>query len=121
MPGAPHQAFASMGNYLFNTDVLIEALLDAHWRDETDFGQHVLPRLLKSHRVFATISQPTSSRHQTLRGSRLLADLGTVDAYFDAHKDVLGDQPRFDAFNPQWPIFSSNYQGPCTDYRWRSD
>jgi glucose-1-phosphate adenylyltransferase len=39
-------------------------------------------------------------------------DVGTIDAYFEAHKDVMGLEPRFDAFNPQWPIYSSNYQGP---------
>jgi glucose-1-phosphate adenylyltransferase len=39
-------------------------------------------------------------------------DVGTLDTYFEAHKDVLGMQPRFDIFNPQWPIFSSHYQGP---------
>ena len=38
--------------------------------------------------------------------------MGTIDAYFDAHKDVLGGEPTFDMFNPQWPIFSSGYQGP---------
>jgi ADP-glucose pyrophosphorylase len=39
-------------------------------------------------------------------------DVGTIDAYFNAHKDVLGAEPAFDAFNPDWPIYSSNYQGP---------
>jgi len=39
-------------------------------------------------------------------------DVGTIDSYFDAHQDVLGREPRFDAFNPQWPIYSSSYQGP---------
>ena len=38
--------------------------------------------------------------------------MGNLDAYFEAHLDVLGLEPRFDAFNPQWPIFSSHYQGP---------
>jgi glucose-1-phosphate adenylyltransferase len=38
--------------------------------------------------------------------------VGTIDAYFDAHKDVLGAEPTFDMFNPQWPIYSSGYQGP---------
>jgi len=113
MPKAPNTAFASMGNYLFNTDVLIEALLDAHWRSETDFGQHVLPRLLLSHRVFAY--DFTTNKVPGVRPYEEAAywrDLGTVDAYYEAHKDVLGEQPRFDAFNPQWPIYSSNYQGP---------
>jgi glucose-1-phosphate adenylyltransferase len=39
-------------------------------------------------------------------------DVGTLDAYFNAHQDTLGLMPRFETFNPQWPIYSSNYQGP---------
>ena len=39
-------------------------------------------------------------------------DVGTIDAYFQAHQDLLGVEPRFDVFNPAWRIFSSNYQGP---------
>ena len=39
-------------------------------------------------------------------------DLGTIDAYYDAHFDVLGERPRFNLFNPQWFINSSTYQGP---------
>jgi len=40
--------------------------------------------------------------------------VGTIDSYFDAHQDTLGDEPRLDLFNPEWPIFSSHYQGPVT-------
>jgi glucose-1-phosphate adenylyltransferase len=38
--------------------------------------------------------------------------VGTIDAHFKTHRDVLGTEPRFDFFNPRWPVFSSNYQGP---------
>lgn len=38
--------------------------------------------------------------------------MGTIDAYFEAHKDVLGAEPVFDMFNPHWPVYSSSYQGP---------
>lgn len=113
MPNRPDMAFASMGNYLFNTDVLMQALLDAHDSGETDFGSHVLPRLLKTKRLFAydfsTNEVPGIKPYEEAGYWR---DVGTIDAYFEAHRDVLGDQPRFDAFNPQWPIYSSNYQGP---------
>ncbi|HKJ07707.1 MAG TPA: glucose-1-phosphate adenylyltransferase [Gammaproteobacteria bacterium] len=113
MPGDPARAFVSMGNYLFSTDVLAQALLEAHARDETDFGHHVLPRLLSSHRLFAydfsTNEVPGIKPHEEPAYWR---DVGTIDAYFETHKDVLGIEPRFDAFNPRWPIFSSNYQGP---------
>jgi glucose-1-phosphate adenylyltransferase len=41
-------------------------------------------------------------------------DVGTIDAYFAAHQDLLGPRPRFDVFNPRWRIGSSNYQGPSS-------
>src|SRR5690606_41006244 len=46
MPDDPARAYVSMGNYLFDADLLIEALVEANRRQETDFGSHVLPRLL---------------------------------------------------------------------------
>ena len=113
MPSDPTRAYASMGNYLFNTEVLVEALLESHRLGETDFGNHVLPRLLSSRRLYAydfsTNEVPGIKPYEEVGYWR---DVGTIDAYFDAHRDVLGDNPPFDAFNPQWPIFSSNYQGP---------
>jgi len=113
IPGDPSRVYASMGNYLFASGCLVRTLRDAHRRGETDFGSHVLPRMLKSHRVFAydfaSNTIPGLKPHEEHPYWR---DVGTIDAYFDAHRDLLGDEPRFDLFNPQWPIYSSNYQGP---------
>jgi glucose-1-phosphate adenylyltransferase len=113
MPSDPNMAFASMGNYIFNTEVLMRALKDSQAAGESDFGQHVLPRLLGTHRLyaydFATNVVPGVQPFETAVYWR---DVGTIDAYFDAHKDVLGAEPIFDMFNPEWPIFSSGYQGP---------
>jgi glucose-1-phosphate adenylyltransferase len=109
----PTQAFASMGNYVFNTEVLLNALRESQEAGEHDFGHHVLPRLLRTHRLFAydfaTNVIPGIKDYEQRVYWR---DLGTIDAYFDAHKDVLGVEPVFDMFNPEWPIFSSSYQGP---------
>jgi glucose-1-phosphate adenylyltransferase len=110
----PASAFASMGNYVFSSKVLLEALQAAQQAGETDFGQHVLPRLLASgHRLFAydfaTNQIPGIKPYESQVYWR---DVGNIDAYFNAHKDVLGAEPVFDAFNPEWPIYSSNYQGP---------
>ena len=113
MPNDPTRAYASMGNYLFKASVLRAALEEAHQRGETDFGHHVLPRLAKTHRVFAydfTTNEVPGTKPYEEKG--YWRDVGTLDAYFEAHLDVLGLEPRFDAFNPQWPIFSSHYQGP---------
>jgi glucose-1-phosphate adenylyltransferase len=113
IPGDPGHAFASMGNYIFRTDVLMAALKDAHRNGETDFGGHILPRLLRDHRLFAYDFASNEVPGIKPYEQRVYwRDVGTIDAYFDAHRDVLGDEPVFDMFNPQWPIFSSNYQGP---------
>ena len=113
LPDDPTRAFVSMGNYIFSARVLVQALVEAHARGETDFGTHVLPRLLHTHRLYAydfTRNEVPGLKEYEARG--YWRDVGTIDAYYDCHKDVLGVDPRFDAFNPQWPIYSSNYQGP---------
>jgi len=115
MPGRPTHAFASMGNYLFRADVLVEALEEAQERVENDFGRHVLPRLMTTHRLYAyDFSTNVVPGTKPYEEPAYWRDVGTIEAYFNAHQDVLGMEPRFDAFNPDWPIFSSNYQGPVT-------
>lgn len=113
MPSDPTRAYASMGNYLFDAKVLVEALKAANERDEHDFGQHVLPHLKETHRLFAydfATNKVTGTK--PYEEPAYWRDVGTLDAYFNAHQDLLGLTPRFDVFNPQWRIFSSNYQGP---------
>ncbi len=113
MPGRPECAYASMGNYLFSTDLLVQALRAGHERGEHDFGTHLLPRLAGSHRVYAyDFSTNTIAGTKPYEESPYWRDVGTIDAYYAAHQDVLGLKPRFDAFNPEWPVYSSNYQGP---------
>ena len=113
MPSDPTRAYASMGNYLFDAKVLVKAMEEAHARGEHDFGQNILPKLKETHRLFAydfaTNKVPGFKSYEEVGYWR---DVGTRDAYFEAHQDMLGLEPRFDVFNPQWRIFSSNYQGP---------
>ena len=113
MPSDPARSYASMGNYLFSADVLTEALERAHRLGETDFGHHVLPRLLRERRIYAyDFTDNDIPGIRSYEEAGYWRDVGSLDAYFEAHHDVLSLQPRFDAFNPQWPIFSSHYQGP---------
>ena len=113
IPGDPTRCFASMGNYLFRTEALIDALESCHGKSEHDFGHNVLPMLKSTHRVyaynFATNKVPGIKPYEEPAYWR---DVGTIEAYVDAHRDVLGMEPRFDIFNTQWPILSGNYLGP---------
>lgn len=108
LPRRPGYALASMGNYVFDAGVLRRELATAQARGETDFGQHLLPRLLRDHRVmaydFTDHRVPGVAAHEDPAYWR---DVGTIDAYFAAHLDVLGSHPAFELDNPRWPLPSA--------------
>jgi glucose-1-phosphate adenylyltransferase len=113
MPGDPTRSYASMGNYVFTTSALITALTDANRRGDKDFGRHILPRLIRTSRLFAY--DFSSNRIPGVRAYEEQAywrDVGTIDAYYAAHLDLLGREPKFQLFNPEWRIGSSSYPGP---------
>ena len=109
MPGRPGFALASMGNYIFKADVLLRELKRAAESGESDFGKHILPRMMKTHKLvaydFATNEIPGTQPYEEPGYWR---DVGTIDAYFEAHFDTLGARPKFRMTNPSWPIYSSN-------------
>jgi glucose-1-phosphate adenylyltransferase len=113
MPTDSTRAYASMGNYLFRTSTLIDALIDGRDQHSTDFGRHILPRLIDTERVFAyDFGDNACPGLQPHEEANYWRDVGTIDAYFESTMDTLGTDPRFDLWNPAWPIRSSNYQGP---------
>jgi glucose-1-phosphate adenylyltransferase len=88
----PEKSFlASMGIYVFNFDVL-QTLLETQKRD--DFGKHILPAAIKSHRVYA----------YTFDG--YWEDIGTVRAYYEANLSLALPNPPFDLYDPEYPIYS---------------
>ena len=108
MPDRPEHALASMGNYVFSCDVLLKTLRQAHELGESDFGQHILPRMTATHKLmaydFTTNVIPGLADYEEPGYWR---DVGTIEAYFDAHLDMLGARPRFRMTNPRWPIYAS--------------
>jgi len=115
MPDDPSHAYASMGNYIFNRDVLLEALAKAQRKKQHDFGAHVIPDLIETEKVFAydfdtNIIQGTM--HYEEKG--YWRDVGTISAFFDAHMDMLGSKPLFELDNDLWPIHPSGHEGPAT-------
>ncbi|MEO8038137.1 MAG: glucose-1-phosphate adenylyltransferase [Betaproteobacteria bacterium] len=116
MPDDPNRSFASMGNYLFDTEVLVQALREGRARGEKDFGRDVLPRLIETHRVYAyDFGQNRVPGVRPHEEPAYWRDVGTVDAYFDATMDTLGPEPKLHLFNPRWPVLSSAYQGPAAN------
>lgn len=113
MPQRPTHAYASMGNYLFSTRVLVKALHTKRGDAESDFGRHVLPWLITVRRAYAyDLSANAVPGVRATEEAAYWRDVGAIGAYFQATQDALGPNPRFNLFNPQWPVYSGNYQGP---------
>jgi glucose-1-phosphate adenylyltransferase len=114
MPGDPTLAYSSMGNYLFNADLLMEALLeDSRRSTEHDFGRTIIPELFPRQRVFAyNFLNNDIPGVKPYEEKGYWRDVGTLRAYWEAHLDLLGSTPAFDLQNTEWPIFGSVYDGP---------
>ncbi|MGE0824685.1 MAG: glucose-1-phosphate adenylyltransferase [Candidatus Binatia bacterium] len=116
IPKDPARAYASMGNYLFETELLVEALQeDARRTSNHDFGRAIIPELFPKRKVFAydfLSNEVPGVKAYEERG--YWRDVGTLSAYWQAHMDLLGDAPAFDLENNQWPILGTIYDGPPT-------
>ncbi len=114
MPGDPSRVLASMGNYLFTREALVETLVeDARRSTDHDFGRTILPELIPHARVFAyNFLENAVPGIQPYEEIGYWRDVGTIEAYWQAHMDLLGRSPRLDLANAQWPIYTAAYRGP---------
>jgi glucose-1-phosphate adenylyltransferase len=114
MPDSPERAYVSMGNYLFNRDVLVKSLVQAQGKGQHDFGSHIIPGLVGTGKAYAydfgTNEVPGTHPYEEQGYWR---DVGTIPAYFQAHMDMLGERPVFDLQNDKWPIHPAGYEGPA--------
>ena len=114
MAESPGEVLASMGNYVFSADVLIDAVTrDA--ADETsahDLGGNIIPELVERGQAcvwdFANSKIPGASD----RDLAYWRDVGTLDAYYDAHMDLISVDPMFNLYNEDWPILTWPEQLP---------
>jgi glucose-1-phosphate adenylyltransferase len=107
-PAQPDQAFASMGNYVFDTDVLVDALRkDAADEDSRHhMGGDIIPMLVRegaAHIYDFRDNQVPGAAH---RDRCYWGDLGTLDSYYAAHMDLCATQPVFNLYNDRWPILT---------------
>ena len=121
IPGNPNMCLASMGNYIFDKDVLLDGInRDAQKEDSAhDFGKNVIPMLLKEGKNiyvynFADNSFPGMS--QTERG--YWRDVGSIDAYWQANMDLLAYSPELNLYSKDWPLRTFNYNYPPAKFVW---
>ncbi len=114
LPDDPDSSFASMGNYVFPTDVLLEALL-ADAKDEGsvhDMGGNIIPFLVGNGQAFVYDFADNDVPGTTDRDRGYWRDVGTIDTYHESHMDLVSIDPIFNLYNRQWPILTSHPQLP---------
>jgi glucose-1-phosphate adenylyltransferase len=108
VPGSPDLALASMGVYVFDTDILVRALEDdANQPTTHDFGKDIIPALIHHVPVFAY-----RFYDENKKASKYWRDVGTLDAYFDASMDLCQVNPEFNLYDPEWPLRTYQPQAP---------
>jgi len=106
IPGDPEEILASMGVYVFNTEILVRRLIEDARSDSThDFGKDIIPSMIGRDRIFAF-----DFKQGDQGGTGYWRDVGTIDAYFEANMDLISVSPQLNLYDPQWPIFT--YQSP---------
>ncbi len=114
LPDAPDQVFASMGNYVFSTEVLVDAL-ERDAQDQSsrhDMGGDIIPMLVNEGRATVYDFKRNEVPGSTDRDRDYWRDVGTLDSYHEAHLDLVSALPVFNLYNDDWPIFSAHHQLP---------
>jgi len=106
VPGDSEGILASMGVYVFNTEILVRRLIeDTRSDSDHDFGKNIIPMMIRKDPVFAFDFALGDEG-----GTGYWRDVGTIDAYFDATMDLISVTPQFNLYDSQWPILT--YQPP---------
>jgi glucose-1-phosphate adenylyltransferase len=120
---APDQVYASMGNYIFSAQTLIDVVTtDAEARESShDMGGNIIPMLVNSGTAqvydFTTNEVPGA----TVRDRGYWRDVGTLDAFYDAHMDLISVHPIFNLYNTAWPILTHHEPLPPAKFVFADD
>ncbi|MHA6511108.1 glucose-1-phosphate adenylyltransferase [Tessaracoccus sp. Z1128] len=114
LPGSPDESFASMGNYVFSHHALVEALR-ADAEDPTarhDMGGDIIPWFTEQGSAQVYDFQDNVVPGATEKDVNYWRDVGTIDAYHEAHMDLVSVEPEFNLYNYDWPIWTDQIQAP---------
>ncbi len=111
MPDDPARVFASMGNYIFSTDVLLRELLADGQKINSshDFGKDILPSLIGRADMYAYDFQTNVIPGDPIGSPQYWRDVGTIDAYYEASMDLRAVSPELNLYNRQWPLRTAGY------------
>jgi glucose-1-phosphate adenylyltransferase len=114
LPDSPDETFASMGNYVFSADVLVEALRKdaANPASRHDMGGDIVPMLVAEGKAGVYDFKDNDVPGALDRDRSYWRDVGSLDSYHEAHMDLVSIQPVFNLYNHDWPIFTSHPQLP---------
>ena len=109
IPGSPDYALASMGVYIFDTDILVRALGGDESTEATkhDFGKDIIPALIHDAPVYSY-----RFYDENKKAGKYWRDIGTLDAYYDANMDLCQVNPEFNLYDPEWPLRTYQPQAP---------
>lgn len=121
IPGNPYMCLASMGNYIFNKGILLDALnRDEEIQESShDFGKNVIPMLLKDNKkiyIYNFNNNSFPGMSDTERG--YWRDVGSIDAYWQANMDLLAYDPELNLYSQDWPLRTFNYNYPPAKFIW---
>ncbi len=118
MPGDPSRVYASMGNYIFSTDMLLK-LVEEDQQDEDsshDFGKNILPKAIGRAEMFAYNFLTNNIPGEPQGKLPYWRDVGTLDAYYEANMDIRAIDPELNLFNREWPLRTAGYSDPPTKF-----
>ena len=111
---SPGEVLASMGNYVFDADMLIEAVIrDGEKPDSShDMGGDIIPDFVERGLAGVYDLQRNEVPGATDRDRYYWRDVGTIDSFYDAHQDLISALPIFNLYNREWPIFTQQLNSP---------
>ncbi|MGK0540050.1 glucose-1-phosphate adenylyltransferase [Propionimicrobium lymphophilum] len=114
LPDSPDESFASMGNYIFSRKAFVE-VLEADSQDpdsKHDMGGNIIPTFVDAQSCGVYDFTQNRVPGSTENDRNYWRDVGTIDAFFDSHMDLISVEPEFNLYNNEWPIWTNQVQAP---------
>ncbi|MET0354587.1 glucose-1-phosphate adenylyltransferase [Plantibacter sp. MCCC 1A11337] len=114
LPDSPGEVLASMGNYVFDADALMQAVIDDGevTSSNHDMGGDIVPYFVDRGQAGVYDLQRNDVPGSTDRDRYYWRDVGTIESFYEAHQDLISTLPIFNLYNRDWPIFSSQLNSP---------